>query len=155
MNIKEDSLIEELKEEYFTRTGKRIEEFEYYTGSTEKKEKEPEYLEHDKLYFKLDYLNREIINNLGEHILRRKETPGIKEELNIYNCYADDHCWEKLNLARDIHKLTEQIDQPYPGLEIGIATANIRYADLIERLILNIKRARILEDITDEKNILK
>src|SRR5260364_390030 len=99
MNIKEDSLIEELKEEYFTRTGKKIEEFGYYTGSTEKKKKEPEYLEHDQLYFKLEYLNRIIINNLGEYIIKRKETQNIKGEINIYNCYADDHCWEKLNLA--------------------------------------------------------
>ena len=155
MNIKEDSLIKELKEEYFTRTGKKIEEFGYYTGSTEKRIKEPEYLEYNQLYFKLEYLNRIIINNLGEYILKRKETLDIKGELNIYNCYADDHCWEKLNLARDIHKLTEQIEQLYPGTTIGIATTNIRYTDLIERLIIDIKRARILEDILNGKNIIE
>src|SRR6185437_11261910 len=121
MNIKEETIIKELKEEYFKRTGRKIEEYGYCTIASDIKESEPEYLEHDSLYKKLDYLHSIIINNIEQHLIKRKRHQG---ELNIYNCYSDDHCWNKLSIARDIYKLQEQVHQPYLGLEIEIVTAN-------------------------------
>ncbi|RIB04799.1 hypothetical protein C2G38_2221359 [Gigaspora rosea] len=77
MNIKEEIIIEELKEEYFKRTERKIEEYGYCTIASDKKEIEPEYLEHEELYKKLDYLHSIVINNIGQHLIRRKETYNI------------------------------------------------------------------------------
>src|SRR6185312_619793 len=144
MNIKEETIIEELKEEYFKRTGRKIEEYEYCTIASDIKKTEPEYLKHGPLYKKLDYLHFIVINNIEQYLIKRREKPIIKKgyqgELNIYNCYSDDHCWNKLHIARSIYKLQEQIYQPYLEHEIGIVTANSLYANIIENIILNIKR---------------
>ena len=120
MNIKEENIIEELKEEYFKRTGRKIKEYGYCTIASDIKETEPEYLEHNPLYKKLDYLHSIVINNIGQYLIKRKEYKG---ELNIYNCYSDNYCWNKLNIARSIYKLQERVYQSYLGLEIGIVTA--------------------------------
>ena len=85
-----------------------------------------------------------IINNIGQHLIEKKER---QKELNIYNCYSDDHCWNKLNIARSIYKLQEQVYQPYLGHEIGIVTANSLYTDIIENIILNIKRDHFYQEI--------
>ena len=114
MNIKKETIIKELKEEYFKRTRRKIEEYRYCTIASDIKETEPEYLEHDPLYNKLDYLHSIVINNIGQYLIKRKEHQG---KLNIYNCYSDDHCWNKLNIARSIYKLQEQVYQPYLGHE--------------------------------------
>ncbi|RIB01342.1 hypothetical protein C2G38_2231127 [Gigaspora rosea] len=74
MNIKEEVIIKELKEEYFKRTGRKIEEYRYCTIASEIKKIEPEYLEHEELYKKLDYLHSIIINNIGQHLIKKKET---------------------------------------------------------------------------------
>src|SRR6185437_221408 len=144
MNVKEENIIKELKEEYFKRTGRKIEEYGYCTIASDIKETKLEYLEHDPLYKKLDYLYPIIINNIGQYFIKRREKPIIgkeyQRELNIYNYYSDDHCWNKLNIARSIYKLQEQVYQPYLGHEIGIVIANSLYADIIENIILNIKR---------------
>ncbi|RIB04930.1 hypothetical protein C2G38_2221088 [Gigaspora rosea] len=132
-------IIEELKEEYFKRTGRKIEEYGYCTIASDIKEIEPEYLEHEELYKKLDYLHSIIINNIGQYLIKRKETYDTVGELNIYNCYSDNCTWNKLTIARDIFKLQEQVYQPYLGHEIGIVAANKLYADIIENIILSIK----------------
>ncbi|RIB29440.1 hypothetical protein C2G38_2155337 [Gigaspora rosea] len=100
MNIKEEVIIKELKEEYFKRTGRKIEEYGYCTIASEIKEIEPEYLEHEELYKKLDYLHSIVINNIGQHLIKRKETYNTLGELNIHNCYSDNHTWDKLTIAR-------------------------------------------------------
>ncbi|RIB09092.1 hypothetical protein C2G38_2209832 [Gigaspora rosea] len=102
MNIKEEIIIRELKEEYFKRTGRKIEEYGYCTIASDIKEIEPEYLEHEELYKKLDYLHSIIINNLVQYLIKRKETYDTVGELNIYNCYSDNHTWNKLTIARSI-----------------------------------------------------
>ncbi|RIB15901.1 hypothetical protein C2G38_2191345 [Gigaspora rosea] len=150
MNIKEEVIIEELKEEYFKRTGRKIEEYGYCTIASEIKEIEPEYLEHKELYKKLDYLHSIVINNIGQHLIRRKETYNTVGELNIYNCYSDNRTWNKLTIARSIFKLQEQVYQPYLGHEIGIVAANSLYANIIENIIL-IKP----EDLGETKYIKK
>ncbi|RIB11142.1 hypothetical protein C2G38_2204240 [Gigaspora rosea] len=132
-------IIEELKEEYFKRTGRKIEEYGYCTIASDIKEIEPEYLEHEELYKKLDYLHSIIINNIGQYLIKRKETYDTVGELNIYNCYSDNRTWNKLTIARNIFKLQEQVYQPYLGHEIGIVAANKSYADIIENIILSIK----------------
>ncbi|RIB07443.1 hypothetical protein C2G38_2214418 [Gigaspora rosea] len=129
-------IIEELKEEYYKRTGRKIEEYGYCTIALEIKEIEPEYLEHEELYKKLDYLHSIIINNIGQHLIKRKETYDTVGELNIYNCYSDNHTWNKLTIAKSIFKLQEQVYQPYLGHKIGIVAANSLYADIIENIIL-------------------
>jgi|SRR6185312_13535499 len=144
MNIKEENIIKELKEEYFKRTGRKIEEYGYCIIASDIKETEPEYLEYDPLYKKLDYLHSIIINNTGQYLIKKKEH---QKELNIYNCYSDDHCWSKLSIARSIYKLQERIHQPYLGFEIGIATANSLYADIVENTILNIKKDQFQQEI--------
>ncbi|RIB22628.1 hypothetical protein C2G38_2173486 [Gigaspora rosea] len=147
-----------LKEEYFKRTGRKIEEFGYCTIASDLKEIEPEYLEHSQLYKKLDYLHSIIINNIGQYLIKRKEThyengKGYQGELNIYNCYSDNCCWNKLNIARSIYKLQEQVYQPYLGHEIKIVAANNLYADIVENIILSIKRDRFQEkENTPEEN---
>ena len=88
MNIKEETIIKELKEEYFKRTRRKIEEYGYCTIASDIKETEPEYLEHDPLYKKLDYLHSIVINNIGQYLIKRKEH---QRELNIYNCYSDNY----------------------------------------------------------------
>ncbi|RIB09629.1 hypothetical protein C2G38_2208346 [Gigaspora rosea] len=138
--INKEVIIEELKEEYFKRTGRKIEEYRYCTITSEIKEIEPEYLEHKELCKKLDYLHFIIINNIGQHLIKRKETYDIVGELNIYNCYSNNHTWNKLTIARSIFKLQEQVYQPYLGYEIGIVAANSLYADIVEDIILNIKK---------------
>ncbi|RIB10479.1 hypothetical protein C2G38_2206054, partial [Gigaspora rosea] len=132
-------IIKELKEEYFKRTGRKIEEYGYCTIASEIKEIEPEYLEHEELYKKLDYLHSIVINNIGQHLIKRKETYDTVGELNIYNYYSDNHTWNKLTIARSIFKLQEQVYQPYLGHEIGIVAANSLYADILENIILSIK----------------
>ncbi|RIB05086.1 hypothetical protein C2G38_2220645 [Gigaspora rosea] len=132
-------IIEELKEEYFKRTGRKIEEYGYCTIASDIKEIEPEYLEHEELYKKLDYLHSIIINNIGQYLIKRRETYDTVGELNIYNCYSDNRTWNKLTIARNIFKLQEQVYQPYLGHEIGIVAANKSYADIIENIILSIK----------------
>ncbi|RIB02789.1 hypothetical protein C2G38_2226866 [Gigaspora rosea] len=118
--INKEVIIEELKEEYFKRTGRKIEEYGYCTIASDIKEIEPEYLEHEELYKKLDYLHSIIINNIGQYLIKRKETYDTVGELNIYNCYSDNRTWNKLTIARNIFKLQEQVYQPYLGHEIGI-----------------------------------
>ncbi|RIB08592.1 hypothetical protein C2G38_2211263 [Gigaspora rosea] len=132
-------IIKELKEEYFKRTGRKIEEYGYCTIASDIKEIEPEYLEHEELYKKLDYLHFITINNIGQYHIKRKETYDTVGELNIYNCYSDNRTWNKLTIARSIFKLQEQVYQPYLGHEIGIVAANNLYADIIGNIILNIK----------------
>ncbi|RIB09643.1 hypothetical protein C2G38_2208270 [Gigaspora rosea] len=129
----------ELKEEYFKRTGRKIEELGYYTIASDRKETEPEYLEHKELYKKLDYLHSIIINNIEQYLIKRKENYDTVGELNIYNCYSDNHCWNKLNIARNIYKLQKQVYQPYLEHKIGIVAANNLYADIVENIILSIK----------------
>ncbi|RIB07144.1 hypothetical protein C2G38_2215310 [Gigaspora rosea] len=138
MNIKEEVIIKELEEEYFKRTGRKIKEYGYCTIASEIKEIEPEYLEHEELYKKLDYLYSIVINNIGQHLIKRKETYDTVGKLNIYNCYSDNHTWNKLTIARSIFKLQEQVYQPYLGHKIGIVAANSLYADIIENIILTI-----------------
>src|SRR5260363_38373 len=148
MSIKEDSLVKELKEKYFIRTGRKIEEFGYYIGSTDVKEKEPEYLEHKELKEKLEYLNRILINNLGELIIKsRNDTDSNIAKIEIYNCFTNDHCWRKLNIGRDIHCLIDDIVFPTGNSIIGIASANVRYSDILENLIRELKRTAYLEEI--------
>ncbi|RIB14356.1 hypothetical protein C2G38_2195395 [Gigaspora rosea] len=157
MNIKEEVIIEELKEEYFKRTRRKIEEFGYCTIASDRKEIEPEYLKHEELYKKLDYLHSIVINNIGQHLIKRKETYDTVGELNIYNCYSDNHIWNKLTIARSIFKLQEQVYQPYLGHEIGIVAANSLYADIIENIILSIKGDQFhqrIENIENETCIL-
>ncbi|RIB27330.1 hypothetical protein C2G38_2240206 [Gigaspora rosea] len=135
---KKEIIIKELKEEYFKRTGRKI-EYGYCTIASDIKEIEPEYLEHEELYKKLDYLHSIIINNIGQYLIKRKETYDTVGELNIYNCYSDNRTWNKLTIARSIFKIQEQVYQPYLGHEIGIVAANNLYADIIENIILSIK----------------
>ncbi|RIB04407.1 hypothetical protein C2G38_2222492, partial [Gigaspora rosea] len=139
INKLKEVIIKELKEEYFKRTGRKIEEYGYCTIASDIKEIEPEYLEHEELYKKLDYLHSIIINNIGQYLIKRKETYDTVGELNIYNCYSDNRTWNKLTIARSIFKLQEQVYQPYLGHEIGIVAANNLYADIIENIILSIK----------------
>ncbi|RIB04698.1 hypothetical protein C2G38_2221610 [Gigaspora rosea] len=148
--VTKEVIIEELKEEYFKRTRRKIEEYGYCTIVSEIKKIEPEYLEHEELYKKLDYLHSIIINNIGQYLIKRKETYDTVGELNIYNCYSDNHTWNKLTIARSIFKLQEQVYQPYLGHEIGIVAANRLYADIIENIIL-IKP----EDLGETKYIKK
>ncbi|RIB14929.1 hypothetical protein C2G38_2193705 [Gigaspora rosea] len=75
----------ELKEEYFKRTRRKIEELGYYTIASDRKETEPEYLEHEELYKKLDYLHSIIINNIGQYFIKRKETYDTIEQ--VYSPY--------------------------------------------------------------------
>ncbi|RIB29430.1 hypothetical protein C2G38_2155533 [Gigaspora rosea] len=109
MNIKEEIIIKELKEKYFKRTGRKIEEYGYCTIASEIKEIEPEYLENEELYKKLDYLHSIVINNIGQHLIKRKETYDTVGELNIYNCYSDNHTWNKLTIARKLYEKQEGI----------------------------------------------